>query len=310
VLPNVVIAGAPKCGTTSLFVWLVAHPEVCGPSLKETNYLLDPEDPLFKEKSNFRDDGLDGYASYFDACRGMDAKVVVEATPVYIYQQTAPEVLAALDPVPQIVFVFRRPSERVYSHFTFLRDSHARIDSDLGFGDFVELVARGDARVPKYGHAKDVLAHSHYVDYLPAWLERFPRSHLHFLLFEDLRRDPRAFTRGIASRLGINPSFYDSYTFPRKNRTIRIRNQWVHRARRSVGAHLSGATRKRLKAATARAYAVVNVDTSPILRTSDEEQVIAELDRAFEPYNEQLAEVTGLDLRTWGVRRDKALRTS
>lgn len=299
-LPNVVIAGAPKCGTTSLFAWLAAHPEVCGSSVKEPCYLLDRDDPLFKVKSNFADHGLDGYRSYFDGCRGTGAKVVLEATPVYIYQRTAPEVLAGFDPVPQIVFLFRRPSERVYSHFTFLRNSHARIDSDMGFGDFVQLVSTADERVPKYGHAKDVIAHSRYVEHLPAWLERFPATHVHYFLFEDLRRDQRGFARMVAERLGIDPSFYDSYTFPRKNRTIRIRNQWVHRARRGIGARLPATTRKRLKAATAGAYALVNVDRSPIRRTSEEEQVLAELDEEFEPYNHRLAEVTGLDLSAWG----------
>jgi hypothetical protein len=43
----------------------------------------------------------------------------------------------------------------------------------------------------------------------------------------------------------------------------------------------------------------VNVDRSQIRRTSKEEQVLAELDQAFEPYNQRLAEVTGLDLSSW-----------
>lgn len=251
-------------------------------------------------KSNFRDHGLDGYRSYFEGCEGTDATVVLEATPVYIYQRTAPEVLARFEPVPQIVFLFRKPSERVYSHFTFLRDSHARIESEVRFDKFVELVSTGDERVPKYGHAKDVIAHSRYVEYLPPWLERFPATHLHYFLFEDLRRDQRGFGRMVAQRLGIDPSFYDSYAFPRKNRTIRIRNQHVHRVRRRIGASLPARTRKRLKAATASAYALVNVDRSPIRRTTEEEEVLAELDEAFEPYNRRLAEVTGLDLSAWG----------
>jgi hypothetical protein len=300
VLPNVVIAGVPKAGTTSLFAWLAAHPEVCGSSVKETRYLVDPDDPLFKVKSNFRDHGLDGYRSYFEGCRGAGARVVLEATPAYMYQRTAPEVLAGLDPLPQIVFLFRKPSERVYSHFTFLRDSHARIDSEVTFREFVELVSTGDERLPKYGHAKDVIAHSRYVEYLPAWRERFPATHLHYLLFEDLRRDQRQFGRMVAERLGIDPSFYDSYTFRRKNRTIRIRNQRVHQARRRIGARLPTTARKRLKAASARAYTLVNVDRSPTRRTSEEEQVLAELDQEFEPYDQRLAEVTGLDLSAWG----------
>jgi Sulfotransferase domain len=298
-LPNVVIAGAPKCGTTSLFAWLVAHPDVCGSNVKEARYLLDPGDPLFKEKSNYRDHGLEGYELYFAHCAGTNAALVLEATPIYIYQRTSPEVLAGLDPLPQIVFVFRKPSERVYSHFHFLRDSHARIDQGLRFAEFVELVRAGDSRVPKYGHAGSVIDHSRYVDYLPAWLDRFPRSHLHYFLFEDLRRDSRAFAKIVAERLGADPSFYDSYAFPTKNRTFRIRHHRVHQARRAVGQRLSARTRKRLKAATARAYARINVDSGGVPQASGDSDVLFELEREFEPSNEKLSEVTGLDLSAW-----------
>ena len=94
-LPNVVIAGAPKCGTTSLFAWLADHPDVCGSNVKEARYFLDPDDPLFDEISNFRDHGLAGYEAYFTDCEERKAQVVLEATPVYLYQQTAPEGLVA-----------------------------------------------------------------------------------------------------------------------------------------------------------------------------------------------------------------------
>ncbi|MCP5333794.1 MAG: hypothetical protein H7A13_10650, partial [Pseudomonadales bacterium] len=51
-LPNLIIAGAPKCGTTSLFDYLVQHPQVGGSSVKETCYVMDRGYPLFKAQSN------------------------------------------------------------------------------------------------------------------------------------------------------------------------------------------------------------------------------------------------------------------
>jgi hypothetical protein len=299
VLPNLVIIGAPKCGTTSLFAWLVDHPAVCGSKVKEARYFLDPDDPLFKRLSNYRDHGLAGYEEYFTNCEDAEPSLVVEATPVYLYQRTAPEALSRIEPLPQLVVMLRKPSERVYSHFHFLRDSHARIDSGLPFDEFVKRVRARDPDIPPYGHAKDVIDHSRYVEYLPTWLERFPRSQLQFFLFEDLRRDPVAFMKEVAGIFDIDPTFYDSYSFSRKNTTFRIRRPWLHRVRREVGRHLPSDTRKRLKASTASAYARLNVEPAQGARTAADSETLAELERDFTPYNEQLREVTGLDLAAW-----------
>jgi hypothetical protein len=254
-LPNVVIAGAPKCGRHR-FAWLADHP-VCGSNVKEAGSPRSG-DPLFDEN---RTPGprLAG-PKRTSGSAAKKSKVVLEGTPVYLYQTTAPEALARIEPKPQIVFVFRKPSARVSSHFHFVRDSLVRIESGLTFGEFVRLVEAGDPRIPDYAHANTALSQSRYADYLPAWLARFPRSSIHFFLFEDLRRDPRAFAKAVAARVGLDPDFYDTYAFGRKNTTYRIRRPWLHLARRAVGRRLSPGTRRRLKAATAGAYARINVE--------------------------------------------------
>jgi hypothetical protein len=144
-----------------------------------------------------------------------------------------------------------------------------------------------------------VLAHSRYADFLPPWLKRFPESHLHFVLFEELKNNPVFVANGVAERLAIEPAFYDSYDFRRKNKTFRIRHAWLHQFKREVGRHIPARTRKRLKAATAGAYSRLNVDSAPVRMSSDETTVLAELDQYFEPLNERLAELTGLDLTAW-----------
>lgn len=64
-LPNLVITGFPKCGTTSLFTWLADHPQVTGSTVKETNFFVDPGTHSFRSHANFRDHGLAGYKAYF-----------------------------------------------------------------------------------------------------------------------------------------------------------------------------------------------------------------------------------------------------
>lgn len=300
-LPNAVIAGAQKSGTTSLFRWLNDHPEVCGSNVKEARYLMDPGTFFFKKASNFRDHGFEGYEAYFRHCEGSSSKVVLEATPTYLYQRTAPEVLSQIEPTPDVIFVLRKPSERAYSHFRYFKDTKVRIDREIDFREFVSLALRDDPRLAEITTegAGRIIANSRYADYLLAWVERFPRERLHFFLFEDMTRDKRTFVKGIAERLGLDPTFFETYEFKTWNESFQIKHPRIHKIRREIGRHLPASTRERLKARTATAYAHINVDSATSERTSDELKVIAELDRYFEPINEHLAELTGLDLTAW-----------
>jgi hypothetical protein len=301
VLPNTVIAGAPKSGTTSLFRWLNDHPDVCGSNVKEPRYLMDDDSFFFEQQSSFRDRGLEGYEEFFDHCEGLSPKVVLEATPSYLYQHTAPDVLSQLDPTPDVIFVLRKPSERAYSHFHYFQDTKARIERRVDFREFVALALREDPRLSELttGPATKVVANSCYVDYLPIWFDRFPRERLHFFLFEHMTRDPMRFVQDVAASLGLDPTFFDTYEFKRWNSSFQIRSPRIHRMRRLVGRRLPAGARKRLKATTASTYARINVDPRRPERTSDEAQVVAELDEYFEPFNERLAKLTGLDLTAW-----------
>lgn len=299
-LPNLVIAGAPKCGTTSLFAWLSDHPEVCGASRKETNFLVDPGAPLFDDAANYRDHGLAGYSQYFAHCDRERHRIVVEATPDYLYYETALEVLAGLDPQPQVTFIFRKPSERVYSFYQFARNNMAMVDPEVTFRRYVSMIRSGDSYLSERGSTGNTLSYSRYVDYLERWIERFPRSHLHFLLFEDLQRDPRGFMRAVATRLGIDPGFYDSYDFSRKKFTYRVRSHRLHRLRLAVGRRIpSSRPKELLRRGLRRAYAALNIEPAGLQRTDDDRRLLAELDREFGADNARLSAVTGLDLRAW-----------
>jgi hypothetical protein len=294
-----VIAGAPRCGTTSLFTWLDAHPDVCGARVKEVRFLLDPEDWLFKPGSNFRDHGLSGYESYFDRCAASNARIVVEATPTYLYQRTAPAVLSTLDPLPQIAFLLRKPSDRVYSYFQFLRNNLALIDADLSFRDFVSLAESGESGLPRQSDPRETIARSRYINYLDAWTDRFPRPHVHIFLFEELARDERSFMRHVAETIGVAPGFYESYSYPRENPTYHVRSRWLHQRRRRLARLLSPKTRKLVRRIGVGAYSRINIEPSSGPRPADDAEVLAELERGFAEDNRRLARELNVDLTPW-----------
>ena len=105
-LPNLVIAGAPKCGTTSLFRWLADHPQVATSNVKETFFLMDRGHSMARKESNYHQHGLAAYESFFATCPA-DCSIVLEATTHYLYQETALDVLSTLPSEPQIIFVLR-----------------------------------------------------------------------------------------------------------------------------------------------------------------------------------------------------------
>jgi hypothetical protein len=298
--PNTVIAGAPKCGTSSLFTWLVDHPEVCGSGFKETRYFLDPGHPLLDPRSNYHEHGMAGYASHFHQCEGAQTKVILEATPHYLYQKTALEVLSSLDPLPTLVFLLRKPSERTYSEYQFARNNRAVIDPDVTFRDFIGMVRREDASLAGRRQLDMAINHSEYINYLQAWAGRFPKSKIHVFLFEDLQRDNRSFMQDVAASLEIDPGFYQAYDFPLKNLTYQVKFQVLHRIRSAVGRRIPrGPAKQLVHKATRRVYSAINIERTRSVKSPDDHEVLAELDREFAPCNTRLAQEMGVDLSIW-----------
>ncbi len=301
-LPNLVIAGAPKCGTSSLFNWLAGHPEACGSSVKETFYLMDEGHPLRRPNLNYQQHGLAGYEAYFKDC-SPGHRVMFEATTHYLYQQTALRVLSQLKPLPQIVFLLRKPSARVYSSFQYSKNNLANVGRDVSFARFIsEVRSTPDSRLlDEYGGEsayvlKRDIAYSRYVDYISQWTERFGRRHITVLLFEDLKRDPRRFMQRLASRLGIDPAFYESYEFAVKNETVSIRNPSLHRKARKLHAVIPGG---RVKKILKGAYLKAQSQGSGNGATPEDRESLKQLDRDFAPFNQKLAQELGLDLSAW-----------
>ena len=71
-LPNVILGGAPKCGTSSLYFWLAAHPDCFGSPKKETFFFADAVN-RFNVSANSHNHPVEAYQSFFKA--GIDRSV-------------------------------------------------------------------------------------------------------------------------------------------------------------------------------------------------------------------------------------------
>jgi hypothetical protein len=206
--PNFIIGGAPKCGTTSLYSWLSAHPDVCSSSVKETYYLYQPDENKNGIRT-FTEAELEEYASFFTHCD--QKKIVFEATPSYIYSESAMRALYRVNPELKCLFVLREPSDRLYSEYTFHRYKTGKFK-----GDFASYVV------------EDRLAESRYHDYISKWVTTFGKVNIYLIYFDDLKDRPKDLMIRLCQFLAIDPAIYSQFDFEQKNKTVVLRNKAIH----------------------------------------------------------------------------------
>ncbi|SFK26951.1 sulfotransferase [Methylorubrum salsuginis] len=190
------VAGVQKCGTTSLFHYLAAHPGLQPPRVKEIHF--------FDDES--RDWSLGEYGPLEEAFEGeARGRIRFEATPIYIFWPPALARLKAYNPQARLILLFRDPIARAYSHWCMMVRQGAE---NLSFGS---CVREGRARLPADdpGHVfwatKSYVERGFYGAQLSRVLSLFPAEQVLLLAAEDLRHRHRDVLSRIAAFLGIDP---------------------------------------------------------------------------------------------------------
>jgi hypothetical protein len=179
-LPNFLIIGAMKGGTTSLYNYLRPHPEVYMPATKELHYFV-------AEKNLPR--GIGWYERHFrdagDAIAVGEASTDYTKYPLY---RGVPQRIAELMPLVRLIYVLRNPVDRIRSHYLH----------DLARGKERRTI---DEAVSGNEH---YLAPSRYALQIEEYLKRFPREQLLLVTSESLRNDRSAAMRRVHDFIGVN----------------------------------------------------------------------------------------------------------
>ena len=203
-LPDFVIVGAARCGTSSLHAYLREHPQVCMSRDKEPDYfsLGDlPAAEIPRNGSPYRALTLRDYERQFEAAG--NARAVGEASPTYLVWPRSVERMRALIPDAKLICILRDPVERAYSHYAFARKMGAERCQD-----FEQAIVAEEARAREdptlcFTYVRGSLYH----DGLRAYFERFPRERILVLLFEEFARDPAGTMRRIHRFIGVDEHF-------------------------------------------------------------------------------------------------------
>jgi len=204
-LPDFLILGAQKAGTTALYAYLRWHPEITGPSFKEVSFF----DRHYAHGERW-------YRAHMPARR---RSLVGEASPSYLFHPLAPERVASMLPDARLIALLRSPVDRAFSHY---QHEVALGREPLQFEDAIdreEQRMRGEVehmlREPSYfSHAwwnYTYVARGQYAEQLERWFARFPRERLLVLFTEELAADTAGTYRRVLDFLGAGAHDLESY---------------------------------------------------------------------------------------------------
>jgi hypothetical protein len=196
-LPDFVIIGGKKCGTTFLYHLLGQHPLVQPASSKELHFF----DALFGE-------GVEWYRECFPAPKWENGRKTItgEASP-YIAHRFAPERMAQVVPEARLIALLRNPVDRAYSDYQ-MRTRKGRelltFEEAIGVAEQTPLPGEESEAHARLGDARrGYLSRGVYVDRLLRWTEHFDKEQMLVLKSEDLFENPQQTLKRVLTFLDL-----------------------------------------------------------------------------------------------------------
>ena len=202
ILPDFLIVGAQKCGTTSLYRNLVKHPSIVPAFVKEVHY--------FNNSRNYFQKGLGWYKAHFPTLLykyyrkhiGKNDFLTGEASPFYMFHPHAPRRISELLPEVKLIVILRNTVDRAYSHYyhevergrereTVSFEDAIRMEEERLCGEFDKLMADEKYTSWHYNH-NSYLLRGIYVDQLKRVYSYFDKSQILILKSEDFFKDSQS----------------------------------------------------------------------------------------------------------------------
>jgi Sulfotransferase domain len=221
VLPDFIIIGAMRCGTSSLFNNLMKHPSAAPPLKKEPHFF----------DVNYAKGAL-WYRRYFPSvflriARKLSNKKFLtgEATPYYIFHPDIPRRIAKIIPRVKLIALLRNPVDRAYSHYELERragletltfEEAIEKEQERIRGEGEKLLA-DEAYISEKHGVFSYCARGIYVDQLRNWTRYFPRDRILVLRSEDFFAEPAIVFSRVLDFLGLDhwePKEFEKYKGP------------------------------------------------------------------------------------------------
>lgn len=225
-LPNFLIIGAGKSGTTSVYHAIKQHPEVFMSSVKEPNFFAlegqkkidgyDKDDP---HGFNFYPWAITNFDDYKDLFTEADQfKAVGESSTMYQYMPKAPENIKKYVPNAKLIAIFRNPAERLYSRY-----QHLLREDRVPTEKFEDCFDKGNL----WWQKNDLVQEGFYYTHMKRYFETFDNKNIKVMLYEDLRKKPVEFMQELFEFLGIDNTFEPDMSI-RYNVSGKVKNKYIN----------------------------------------------------------------------------------
>lgn len=181
-LPDFIIAGAPRCGTTWLYQVLSQHSLI---------YLAKPPtpEPKFFLVDRLYNRGIEYYKNTWFSNIGT-AQFCGEKSTNYLESQIAAERISLHCPNVKLIFMLREPVERAWSNYQWSKMNGYEVES---FQDALRLEERREEHVPnslRYARPHALFSRGLYATLLQPYFDLFPDGHIVCLKYEDIVERP------------------------------------------------------------------------------------------------------------------------
>lgn len=195
VLPDFVIIGCQKCATTSLYDYLVQHPNIAAATQKEIHY--------FDSNYNI---GINWYKSFFPTVFSKNSMkcakqkfVTGEASPMYIFNPIVPKRMSKILPNVKLIAILRNPIDRAYSHYSMqVKNGYEKLSFEEAINSEEKRISGEREKEEKDENYVSInlrdysyLSRGLYADQLKIWMNYFPKNQFLVLRTEDLENNPK-----------------------------------------------------------------------------------------------------------------------
>lgn len=215
-IPNFFIVGAPKCATTAMDSYLAAHPEIFMAEAKESHYFADDLYPPNIGCPRER------YFGFFDSVT--NEKVIGESSVFYMLSKTAAKRIHTHQPDAKILFMLRDPIDVIVSHHSQIVFEGIETEKDFSKALALEDKRRAEHDKGPITYRERVL-HYHDIVRFSEQIERFmavfPPEQLHFIFYDDIKKDLPGTYASVLKFLGVDDSFQPEFTIKNANKELR-----------------------------------------------------------------------------------------
>jgi len=199
-LPDFLVIGPQKTGTTALYRFLQLHPAI------ESNFNSDKtfEELQFFSNSDFYAQGIDWYMNYFPERKYGNKTVLFEKSATYFDKDLAPKRASRLLKNAKLVVILISPSDRAYSWYQHMRAKNEPTSMDYSFHQVISTPINKTSKALK-GLQSRCLEPGKYASHIERWLQFYKSQQLLIIDGEKLKSDPIYVMNKLQHFLNVQP---------------------------------------------------------------------------------------------------------